>query len=49
MSGPILPLPNTPSWRGAQKKIQEQIYLYIDFTFILFKCFWAVTNEEELK
>jgi hypothetical protein len=23
--------PNTPSWRGVQKKAQEQIYLYLYF------------------
>jgi hypothetical protein len=30
MHGAILPLPNTPSWHGAQfkKKAQGQIYLY---------------------
>jgi hypothetical protein len=28
MRGAISPLPNTPSWRGAQlKKAQEQLYL----------------------
>jgi hypothetical protein len=30
MSGAIYPLPNTPSWRGAQlKKAQGQLYLYL--------------------
>jgi hypothetical protein len=30
MSGAIPPLPNTPSWRGAQfKKAQGQLYLYL--------------------
>jgi hypothetical protein len=29
MSGTITPLPNTPSWRGAQlKKAQGQLYLH---------------------
>jgi hypothetical protein len=29
MSGATSPLPNTPSWRGAQlKKAQGQIYFY---------------------
>jgi hypothetical protein len=27
MRGTILPLPNTPSWRGAQLKMQGQFYL----------------------
>jgi hypothetical protein len=34
MSGAIPPLPNTPSWRGAQKKAQGQLYftlLYLRF------------------
>jgi hypothetical protein len=29
MRGAILPLPNTPSWRGAQLKKQVQLYLYV--------------------
>jgi hypothetical protein len=29
MHGVIPPFPNTPSWRGAQKTAQEQIYLYL--------------------
>jgi hypothetical protein len=31
MSGAIPPLPNTPSWRGAQlkKEAQGQLYLYL--------------------
>jgi hypothetical protein len=29
MRGAIPQLSNTPSWRGAQLKAQEQIYLYI--------------------
>jgi hypothetical protein len=29
MCGPIPPLPNTPSWRGAQLKAQGHLYLYI--------------------
>jgi len=31
MHGAIPPLPNTPSWRGAQskKKAQGQLYLYL--------------------
>jgi hypothetical protein len=29
MSGAIPPLPNTPSWRGAQLKTQGQLYLYL--------------------
>jgi hypothetical protein len=27
MSGAMPPLPNTPSWRGAQLKAQGQLYL----------------------
>jgi len=35
MSGAIPPLPNTPSWRGAQfKKAQGQLYL-LHFPFII--------------
>jgi hypothetical protein len=30
MSGALPPLPNTPSWRGAQlKEAQEQLYVYL--------------------
>jgi len=30
MRGAIPPLPNTPSWRGAEfKKAQGQLYLYV--------------------
>jgi hypothetical protein len=37
MRGAIPPLPNTPSWRGAQLKAQEQVYflllpMYIKFS-----------------
>jgi hypothetical protein len=28
MRGVIHPLPNTPSWRGAQLKAKGQLYLY---------------------
>jgi len=28
MCGAILPLPNTPSWRGAQLKKAQGLYLY---------------------
>jgi hypothetical protein len=33
MCGFIPPLPNTPSWRGAQlkKRAQGQLYLYLYF------------------
>jgi hypothetical protein len=29
MRGAIPPLTNTPSWRGAQLKNTEQLYLYL--------------------
>jgi hypothetical protein len=36
MSGAIPPLPNTPSWRGAQlKKTQGQLYLYLIVTTVV--------------
>jgi hypothetical protein len=28
MNGDIPPFPNTPSWRGAQFKVLEQLYHY---------------------
>jgi hypothetical protein len=45
MHGAILPLPNTPSWRGAQLKAQGQLYPYIYFHLLsvfvcLFVCFF---------
>jgi hypothetical protein len=31
----IPPLPNTPSWRGAQlKKAQEEVYLYLTENYV---------------
>jgi hypothetical protein len=33
MRGAIPPLPNTPSWRGAQLKAQGQICLYFIVKF----------------
>jgi hypothetical protein len=37
--------PNTPSWRGAQLKAQEQLYLYLTFT-VLFPCSVLVLFQE---
>jgi hypothetical protein len=39
MSGAIPPLPNTPSWRGAQlKKAQGQLYLLpLPLTYLVLK------------
>jgi hypothetical protein len=34
MRGAIPPLPNTPSWRGAQIKALEQLYFYVLFIYI---------------
>jgi len=41
MRGAIAPLPNTPSWRGAQlKKSQRQLYLTLPYL----TCHWKTRH-----
>jgi hypothetical protein len=49
MSGAIPPLPNTPSWPGAQlKKAQAQLYVYLHIIFkgmvLIDREFFAITT-----
>jgi hypothetical protein len=49
MTGAILPLPNTPSWRDAQlKNAQGQIYLYL-YLYLYLSTSRALYKYQEIK
>jgi len=48
MRGAIVPIPNTPSWRGAQlKEAQGQLYLLLITSNVLFAQFWNIPSKPQ--